>query len=361
MVINKLKPIQNDMLHYVESQKSISQLSFSVNDSAANKTFDDCYAKESVLGEGGFATVHRCLHYERQHHYAVKEVHQSNYECSGENLKEEIDALKRLRDVPYIVRLLDVFEEYDVCYMVMEEMKGGDLLSRLCEVEVFPEVEARRISRKLLEALYFCHKKHIVHRDIKPENILLVSEDSNDIKLADFGCARRFSQRGRAELKTLCGSPQYVAPELYTHEGGYDERCDLWSAGVVIYVMLGGYAPFDGEDHTLPGIICEGHYEFHRKYWSNISEDAKSLIKSLLLVEPHRRASIEGALDGAWLRRKDRDSVQHRMSLDASLSSFEAWCAASHHSGGLAASQALDHVGEEVSENSTESLQPGDF
>jgi serine/threonine protein kinase len=137
----------------------------------------------------------------------------------------------------------------------------------------------------LLEAIYYCHKKHIAHRDIKPENILLASPDNDtDIKLADFGCAKRLI--GPNCLFTLCGSPQYVAPEIYTHETGYDERCDLWSAAVVIYVLLGGYAPFDAPEGDLPRTICEGWVEFHRKYWSEISDPPKDMIRSLLVVDP---------------------------------------------------------------------------
>jgi len=191
--------------------------------------------------------VYRCKHKERRNHYAVKEIFNEMYELSGESLKEEIQSLKRLRDGAYVVRLHDVFSEPEKTYMVMEEMKGGDLLNRLCEKEFYEEKEARKVCRTILEAIYFCHKKHVVHRDIKPENILLatVTSDTN-IKLADFGCARRIT--GPKCLRTLCGSPQYVAPEIYQHENGYDERCDLWSAAVVFFVLLGGYAPFEGTD-----------------------------------------------------------------------------------------------------------------
>ena len=371
MVINKLKPVKDDFLKHVETQGSISQLSFSVNDAAGGKTFEECYEKQEILGEGGFAVVYRCYHHERMHTYAVKEIMRDNYECSGENLREEIDALKRLRDVPYIVRLLDVFHETDVCYMVMEEMRGGDLLDRLCDIEVYEEPDARKVSRKLLEAIYFCHKKNIVHRDIKPENILLSSKENHtSIKLADFGCSRQFVP-GELGLFTLCGSPQYVAPELYTHENGYDERCDLWSAAVVIYVVLGGYAPFDGEDHALSSIICNGLYEFHEKYWSEISEPPKDLIRSLLKVDPMKRATLEQALDSEWLKRRDRDSIK-KSTMDGSLSSFDAWCQ-SQNSGfsGQGSSQDIGTKMQNLTEEggaeeddevaSVQSLQPDDL
>ena len=312
----------------IRSDGSVSELSHSVNDSARGAKFDEVYEKKEELGEGGFAIVYRCVHKDRRLSYAVKEVHNQNYETSGENIKEEIDALKRLRDGPYIVRLLDVFTGPEETHLVMEQMKGGDLLARLCEKEVFSESESRRISRKLIEAVFFCHKKRIAHRDIKLENILLTDRmDDTKIKLADFGCAHPFIP-GKKSLKSLCGSPQYAAPELYMHENGYDERCDIWSTGVVIFVLLGGYAPFEGSSMELPRIICEGYVSFPEIYWDEISENAKNLIKSLLVVHPENRATLVDALDSEWLRRRDRESVlKHRgKNLGGSHTSvFDAW------------------------------------
>lgn len=323
VIADKLNKVQNDFLNYVEAQDSISQLSLSVNDSAGGSTYAECYDQQQVLGEGGFAKVYRCMHKVRGKSYAVKEIFNNEYQNSGENIREEIDAMKRLRDVSYIVKLLDVFNEPGRTYMIMEEMEGGDLLARLDEQEVFSERESRQMSRKLLEALYFCHKKNIVHRDIKPENILLSSRESNtNIKLADFGCAKLLT--GGKCLKTLCGSPQYVAPELYLHQDGYDERCDLWSAGIVIFILLSGYAPFEADLTELPDLICEGWYTFHSKYWGHISEPPKDLIRSLLLVDPDERATLTEALDSTWLRRRDRESIT-AYSLRGSLSSFDAW------------------------------------
>lgn len=305
---------------------SVSELSHSVNDSARGLKFEDVYHKKEVLGEGGFAIVYRCIHKDRRYSYAVKEVHNSNYETSGESIYEEIDALKKLRDGPYIVRLLDVYKGPTETYLVMEQMKGGDLLARLEEKEVFSESESRRISRKLIEAVFFCHKKRIAHRDIKLENILLSDHmEDTKIKLADFGCAHPFVP-GIKSLKSLCGSPQYAAPELYLHENGYDERCDIWSTGVVIFALLGGYAPFEGSLTELPGLVCEGYFNFPAIYWSEISQNAKDLIKSLLVVDPDDRATLVDALDSEWLRRRDKESVLKRSNTKLDQSSvFDAW------------------------------------
>lgn len=333
MVIDKLKPVKEnflDVVHTVESRRgSISQLSLNVNDSGhGDNTFDDCYLKQEILGEGGFACVYRCQHKIRKNYYAVKEIYNTRYEADGQTLKMEIESMKRLREHPYMVRLLDIFSEPDRTFLVMEELQGGDLLDRLAQKEFYNEREGKRISRKLLEAIHFCHKKEIAHRDIKPDNILLVSKsDDTNIKLGDFGCAHKIT--GPKCMKTLCGSPQYVAPELYLHEGGYDERCDLWSAGVVIYALLGGYTPFEGEDHELPDMICEGWFRFHAKYWGDFSEAPKDLIRGLLKVNPDDRATLEECLDGEYLRRRDRESIvmmaESMSNLDDSVSAFDAW------------------------------------
>jgi serine/threonine protein kinase len=310
MVMNKLKPIKDDFLSFLGSRNSISRLALCVNDSASGKSFAECYDMDmdEVLGEGGYAFVYRCKHKLNGKTYAVKEVFETHYASAGENIKEEIDALKRLKEGPYVVMLLDVFREIDRTYMVMEELAGGDLLEKLEEKEVFGEQQARRISRTLLEAIGFCHKKFIAHRDIKPENILLVSAESEThIKLADFGCARKIT----GAMYTMCGSPQYVAPEIYTHNGcGYDERCDLWSAAVVIYAILGGYAPFEAPSSELSKVICTGHFEFHTKYWSEVSQPPKDLISSLFKVNPNDRATLEQALDSSWLRRRDKEIME---------------------------------------------------
>ena len=146
-----------------------------VEDSATGEPFESFYEIGDELGEGGYAFVYRCVHRRTNKTYAVKEVILSKMESGGEStLKDEIAALKLLRGGPHIVRLFDVFFEDDHCFMVMEEMKGGDLLSRIVEKEVYTEREARGVCKILFEALLYCHQKRVAHRDIKPENLLLV-------------------------------------------------------------------------------------------------------------------------------------------------------------------------------------------
>eukprot|EP00934_Nitzschia_sp_Nitz4_P002244 Nitzschia sp. Nitz4//scaffold89_size161592//6593//10007//NITZ4_002359-RA/size161592-snap-gene-0.130-mRNA-1//1//CDS//3329559559//2244//frame0 len=310
---NRVKMLNDGFTEYLEKRKEDSaetkitkknrknEERF-VEDSATGQPFDDFYEIGDELGEGGYAFVYRCVHKRTNKTYAVKEVILSKMESGGEStLKDEIAALKMLRGGPHIVRLFDVFEEDDHCFMVMEEMKGGDLLSRIVDKEVYTEREARGVCKILFEAVLYCHNKKVAHRDIKPENLLLVNEDDDaTIKLADFGFAKRVS--GENSLSTLCGTAQYVAPEILDFQvEGYDERCDMWSVGVVTYILLGGYAPFEGPPDELAQFIIRGDYEFHDKYWSDISESATDMISNMLQVDPNVRLTAEEALSCEWM------------------------------------------------------------
>ncbi|KAL3943803.1 MAG: hypothetical protein SGBAC_002132 [Bacillariaceae sp.] len=312
--------IKKDLLQDVKMHNSISRLHLSVNDSAGNKTFDECYEKQELLGEGGFADVFRCRHKARANTYAVKEIHHENYENYGATIKDEINTMKRLREGSNILQLLDFFRQSDRTFLILEEMEGGDLLEKLYEKVSFTEQDGRRIARKLIEAVRYCHKKSVAHRDIKPENILLTGRSSNsDIRLADFGCAKYMSKPN--SLMTLCGSAQYCAPELYTHKNGYSEKCDNWSIGVVMYILLGGYAPFDVPDDEVEPLVCAGKFKFHNCYWEHITEACKNVIRGFITVDAKKRMTLEQALDSKWLRRRDVESLN----LDGSCSTFDAW------------------------------------
>ena len=329
--VERFKPIQAEFLEVVQNKQqeddSLSQLSYCVNDSAIDKRFDDVYEKGGILGEGGFAFVYQCRHVENRHTYAVKECMKAESDHNGnpDEIKAEIKALRLVKESSLFVRLLDVFDLADRTYLVMEEMKGGDLLDKLGEVEVYEEWEARKLMRTLLEAVAYCHKRKICHRDIKPENILLPrANDITLIKLADFGCAKRWKKSN--EMETLCGSPQYVAPEVVGERpsgGGYGCQCDLWSCGVVLYIILGGYAPFESDDELeLVDMICDGEYEFHEEYWGEIEIAPQDLISQLLEVNPRKRLTARQSLSSPWLRRRDRDWVSE---MDDSQSTLGAW------------------------------------
>lgn len=296
-----------------------------VEDSASGKPFADFYELGEVLGEGGYACVYRATHKKTGEIFAVKDIDTSVLENTSMNaLQDEIAALKLLRGGPYIIRLTDVFQEKHNTFMVMEECRGGDLLTRVTEKEYYTEREARKTCKILFQAMDYIHTMKVAHRDIKPENVLMVEQDDDhSIKIADFGFAKRVYKKNC--LRTLCGTAQYVAPEvLDLHSPGYDHRADMWSVGVVVYILLGGYAPFEGPVNELAQVICKGEYEFHDKYWGEISEEAKDMISNLLQVYADKRLSAQEALQCPWMTVEEESLTAKDLSgAQAQLKSME--------------------------------------
>lgn len=231
-----------------------------------------------------------------------------------EAVKLEISIMYEMNH-PNIVRLIDTFDEPDHLYIVMEKVVGGELLERLAEKEYYNEKEARDACVILFHTMDYCHRRKVAHRDLKPENLLLESvEDDSKLKIADFGLAKRCPRDG---LKTLCGTPNYVAPEVIRREP-YNWQCDVWSLGVIVYILLGGYSPFDESDQkTLFKRIIHADYAFHPKYWSEVSEDAKDFIEALLNTNPRERLTCSQALCHNWMTVDD--DVLAAQSLDSTV------------------------------------------
>ena len=148
------------------------------------------------------------------------------------------------------------------------------------------------------------HERRVAHRDLKPENLLLTNDVDTTVKLADFGFARRVKQMNG--LRTLCGTPGYLAPEILERFPAYDVKCDLWSVGVILYLLLVGYLPFEDEDEDkVFEKTRNGQYDFHPTYWKTVSTEAKTLVTKLLTVNPAKRWSATEALQADWMMRKD--------------------------------------------------------
>lgn len=185
-------------------------------------------------------------------------------------------------------------------YLVLEHMSGGELFDRIVAKAYYNEKEARDVCKILLEAVAYCHSNNVAHRDLKPENLLLVSQsDDNKVKIADFGFAKRVLKPN--SLSTQCGTPGYVAPEIL-QALPYDTKADMWSVGVILYILLGGYPPFiENNQRLLFRKIKKGQYEFHEEYWGSVSKEAKNLISSLLCLDPNTRLSAKEALKNKWI------------------------------------------------------------
>ena len=240
--------------------------------------------------------------------YAAKRIDRNNLHPSDAlALHDEIAALQEVSNCEQIVRLHNVFDEPDYTYLVLDCMKGGDLIDRIIEKHNYTEFDAKEVSRKLLMGVAYCHKKKIANRNLKPENLLLSANSDTDVKISDFGYAKKVTFPN--SLRTQCGTEGYVAPEILEHRPAYDVSCDMWSLGVIMYIMMGGYRPFRGEGEEVMKQIRYGEYKFHKRYWNHISDDAKNLITRMLTVDPMKRITAEKALRNRWIQ-ADRNSLQ---------------------------------------------------
>ncbi|ETV67185.1 CAMK/CAMK1 protein kinase, variant 1 [Aphanomyces astaci] len=278
--------------------------------------FTDQYKLGETLGTGNFSVVREALHKPSGQRYAIKCIKKgglSNDEL--EALTTEVAVLKQMKH-PNIMILHDFFSEPDYYYLVTEYMDGGELFDRVVEKSYYSEREARDLVKLLLEAIKYCHECNVVHRDLKPENLLLTSKmDDASIKLADFGFAKRVDMHDEG-LKTACGTPGYVAPEILESRP-YGKSVDIWSIGVITYILLCGYPPFnDDNHHALFRKIKQGQFEFDAPYWDAISDDAKHFIGQMLVVDNKLRATAAQLLEHPWIVGSQVSTVQLSSALD---------------------------------------------
>ncbi|XP_060519439.1 ribosomal protein S6 kinase alpha-5-like isoform X2 [Cylas formicarius] len=276
-----------------------------------NSPFFEAYdmdLSETALGDGTFSICRRCVHKSTGKEYAVKIVSRVR-DCT-----QEINLLRACQGHPNIVNLHECVHDDNYTYLVMEYLKGGELFHRIRKKTKFLECEAAGILRKLVSAVSFMHTRGVVHRDLKPENLVFTSDDDDaQVKIIDFGFARL--KRETESLHTPCFTLHYAAPEvLKGHPGGYDENCDLWSLGVILYTMLCGKAPFHARsrDETISSVIDRikhGDFKFDSPAWEDVSDDAKRVVEGLLTVDPGQRLQMVDLQSNEWVR--DSRHVPH--------------------------------------------------
>jgi len=255
-----------------------------------------------VLGSGNFSTVKIATSKKTGDKVAIKIIDKTNLEVNKESLKTEVKILKSVRD-PNIVDLYDVYETDGKVYLVMELLTGGELFDRIVNVypDGYSEATASVLIKKIIQSIKYLHKLGIVHRDLKPENLLLSgNNDDSAIKITDFGLAK--IANGELLLKTACGTPNYVAPEVLLNTG-YGEAVDMWSIGVILYILLCGFPPFYSESTPeLFDQIIKSKYSFPAPYWDKVSDQAKDLIKNLLQVDAKKRYTPDQCLNHPWIK-----------------------------------------------------------
>jgi calcium/calmodulin-dependent protein kinase I len=223
-------------------------------------------------------------------------------ESDVRDIKEEVSILMEL-DHPNIIKVFGFFEDADFFYIVTELMSGGELFDEIVEREFYWERDAQEVVKMLADALAYMHARGIVHRDLKPENVLLTTKGKDGIvKLADFGFAARTElDKKDYQLTTPCGTPGYVAPEIVSGIK-YGREVDMWSLGVIAFILLGGYPPFhDDDQNELFRLIRRGKFTFDPAYWGMVSEEAKDCIRCLLTVDRTKRMTAADVKKHPWL------------------------------------------------------------
>jgi len=273
----------------------------------ATADIDDYYEVTSdILGQGYFAVVKVGIDRKTKEKVAVKLVNKSLVE-KEETLANEISILGSM-DHPNVVNMRAIFDTDDILFIVMELMEGGELYEEIVKRKTFSEKDAAEITRQLCEALAYLHERGIVHRDLKLENLLLKKKGSFEIKLADFGLSKLYS--GQA-LQTACGTPFYVAPDVLLGTG-YGPAVDMWSVGVLIYVLLSGRLPFAADsDAELFRLIIAGNLVWKSPQFDTVSADAKDLISKLIVVEPDTRYTAKQALQHPWIKKNGSANAVH--------------------------------------------------
>ncbi|KXS19284.1 Pkinase-domain-containing protein [Gonapodya prolifera JEL478] len=226
-----------------------------------------------------------------------------------EQLHREIEILKRVSSHPHIVELVEVFESPKKVHLVMEYCQGGELLNRMRQKPLFTEDDVRIIITRLSDALAFLHRRGIVHRDLKPANILLSDVDPLDpwnLKVSDFGLGT-FNDAS-STVDTAAGTPYYMAPEVLENSLGYSQQCDVWSMGVMFYLLLCGY-----REHAIAflgaAIKRKQSIDYPGRYFANISPAAVDLLELMLKYDPAARITAQEILDHPWVTGDSKDPL----------------------------------------------------
>ena len=265
----------------------------------------DHYNIQNVLGKGTFGEVYKATHVKAGFTCAVKCIDKEKLKSNEvyfELMMNELGVLQKTSH-PHIMRIFELFEDDHTFFIVSEFIKGGELFDRIVNLKKFDEQTAAYVINQILLALNYIHSNKIMHRDLKPENILLESEkvDNLNIKLSDFGFATYYQPNGEGE-SLQCGSPLYMAPEIIKNED-YTEKVDIWSTGVITYILLSGRPPYGGKKkEEIYRSIKTSELNFSDPLWKKISGSAIDFIRQALNRNQQDRPSAQTLLDHPWIK-----------------------------------------------------------
>ena len=288
--------------------------------SESHKQPSDDYKRVKFLGEGSYAAVYCVENKITGAKHAMKIIDKAS-SCSDETDKEifnEINILRTL-DHPNILKIFEFYSTKESYSIVTELCKGGELFQEIVDKGPFSEIYSAYVMFQILSAINYCHGMKIVHRDLKPENILIVERDKNNfprVKIADFGTSKMF-EKGVVQKK-LVGSSYYIAPEVLKKH--YDEKCDIWSCGVIMYILLSGRPPFAGDnDREIMDKVAKGKYDLETSPFDKLSGSAKDLIKKLLIMDPKKRISAQDSLLHPWFKENKSKELFNQIKDESTL------------------------------------------
>ncbi|VDO79394.1 unnamed protein product [Heligmosomoides polygyrus] len=266
----------------------------------SNVKFEQCYESSRLIGDGKFGKVYQVREKASGNEFAAKVI-RIKQQADRAEVEREVSILTQLRH-PRIAQIYDAFyTANNEVVLVMEIVRGGELFDRVADENyVLTELAVVMIICQLCEAIDYIHEQNILHLDIKPENIMCVSQTGNRIKLIDFGLARYYD--GTQELRYMAGTPEFAAPEVIKYEQ-LDYHTDMWSVGVITYILLSGYSPFLGEN------ICETYCNVEKGAWDfteefeSVSLEAKDFISNLIVYKKEKRMLPKECLAHPWIAR----------------------------------------------------------
>ncbi|KAL6893148.1 calmodulin-dependent protein kinase [Trichoderma longibrachiatum] len=262
------------------------------------------YKVGKTLGAGSYSVVKECVHIDTGRYYAAKVINKRLMAGREHMVRNEIAVLKKVSmGHQNILTLVDYFETMNNLYLVTDLALGGELFDRICRKGSYYESDAADLIRATLSAVAYLHDHGIVHRDLKPENLLFrTPEDNADLLIADFGLSRIMDEEQFHVLTTTCGTPGYMAPEIFK-KTGHGKPVDLWAIGVITYFLLCGYTPFDRDsDFEEMQAILNADYSFTPvEYWRGVSSSAKDFIRRCLTIDQDKRITAHEALQHAFV------------------------------------------------------------
>ncbi|KAE8351032.1 kinase-like domain-containing protein [Aspergillus coremiiformis] len=262
------------------------------------------YKTGKTLGAGSYSVVKECVHIDTGRYYAAKVINKRLMTGREHMVRNEIAVLKKVSmGHQNILTLVDYFETMNNLYLVTDLALGGELFDRICRKGSYFESDAADLIRAILSAVAYLHDHGIVHRDLKPENLLFrTPEDNADLLIADFGLSRIMDAEQFHVLTTTCGTPGYMAPEIFK-KSGHGKPVDIWAIGVITYFLLCGYTPFDRDSNLeeMQAILAADYSFTPLEYWRGVSQHARDFIKRCLTVDPDARMTAHEALQHIWV------------------------------------------------------------